>query len=105
MGVNAYFTTQGLLRVYFARSASESGTIGMSVGPPLQTALSSALGSKSLGFIGITYAANILGFLEGGDPACKIDSWVIHCCFDTKLVVLGSAWKARGEKDAPSHRN
>ncbi|KAJ7617521.1 cutinase precursor [Mycena polygramma] len=55
--------------VIFARGTSEAAPIGSIVGPPLQTALQSALGGKSLTFTGVDYAASIAGFLEGGDPA------------------------------------
>ncbi|KAJ6585375.1 cutinase [Mycena capillaripes] len=55
--------------VIFARGTTEAAPIGSIVGPPLQTALQSALGGKSLTFTGVDYAADIAGFLEGGDPA------------------------------------
>ncbi|KAJ7478219.1 cutinase [Mycena latifolia] len=55
--------------VIFARGTTESAPIGTIVGPPLEAALSSALGGKSLTFTGVDYAASIPGFLKGGDPA------------------------------------
>ncbi|KAJ6584001.1 cutinase [Mycena vulgaris] len=55
--------------VFFARGTTEPAPIGVLVGPPLETALQSALGGKSLTFTGVDYAADIPGFLEGGDPA------------------------------------
>ncbi|KAJ7143554.1 cutinase [Mycena crocata] len=55
--------------VIFARGTTEVAPIGSVVGPPLQAALKSALGGKSLTFTGVDYAADIAGFLEGGDPA------------------------------------
>ncbi|KAJ6583999.1 cutinase, partial [Mycena vulgaris] len=55
--------------VIFARGTAEVAPIGSVVGPPLQTVLQSALGGKSLTFTGVDYAADIPGFLEGGDPA------------------------------------
>ncbi|KAJ7213908.1 cutinase, partial [Mycena pura] len=55
--------------VIFARGTLEAAPIGSIVGPPLQTALQSALGGKSLTFTGVNYSASIAGFLEGGDPA------------------------------------
>ncbi|KAJ6585388.1 cutinase [Mycena capillaripes] len=58
--------------VFFARGTTETAPIGTVVGPPLQTALQAALGGKSLTFTGVNYAANIAGFLEGGDPAGSI---------------------------------
>ncbi|KAJ7464797.1 cutinase [Mycena galericulata] len=55
--------------VIFARGTTEPAPIGTIVGPPLQSALESALGSKTLSFTGVDYSASIAGFLEGGDPA------------------------------------
>ncbi|KAF7364843.1 Cutinase [Mycena venus] len=55
--------------VIFARGTTEAAPIGSIVGPPLQSALQVALGGKSLTFTGVNYAADIAGFLEGGDPA------------------------------------
>ncbi|THV08151.1 cutinase [Dendrothele bispora CBS 962.96] len=54
--------------VIFARGTTESAPIGTIVGPPLQSALQSQLGGRSLSFQGVDYPANIAGFLEGGDP-------------------------------------
>jgi cutinase len=80
--------------VYFARGTSESGTIGTSVGPPLQTALKSALGSKTLEFVGVPYAANVLGFLQGGDPAgattmANLVTAKASECPSTSIVISG----------------
>ncbi|KAJ7080516.1 cutA, cutinase A [Mycena epipterygia] len=55
--------------VIFARGTTETAPIGTIVGPPLEAALTSALGGKSLTFTGVDYPADIAGFLEGGDPA------------------------------------
>ncbi|KAJ7693861.1 hypothetical protein B0H17DRAFT_1132245 [Mycena rosella] len=41
--------------------------LGIAAGRPLQTALKTALGGKSLLFTGVDYPADIPGFLEGGD--------------------------------------
>ncbi|CAK5262526.1 unnamed protein product [Mycena citricolor] len=56
--------------VVFARGTTEVAPIGSVVGPPLQSALTSALGAagKSLSFAGVNYPANVQGFLAGGDP-------------------------------------
>ncbi|KAJ6560428.1 cutinase, partial [Mycena capillaripes] len=45
----------------------EPAPIGVVAGPPLQTALQTALGGKSLSFQGVDYPADIPGFLAGGD--------------------------------------
>ncbi|KAF8214052.1 carbohydrate esterase family 5 protein [Mycena galopus ATCC 62051] len=54
--------------VIFARGTTEPAPIGVVAGPPLQAALTTALGGKSLSFQGVDYPASIPGFLEGGDP-------------------------------------
>nr|GAT58447.1 cutinase [Mycena chlorophos] len=56
--------------VIFARGTTEPAPIGTIVGPPLQSALESALQGtgKTLSFQGVDYPASIQGFLEGGDP-------------------------------------
>ncbi|KAJ7228209.1 cutinase-domain-containing protein [Mycena pura] len=53
--------------VVFARGTTEPPPIGTVAGPPLQAALKTALGAKSLSFAGVDYPADIPGFLEGGD--------------------------------------
>ncbi|KAJ6561509.1 cutinase [Mycena vulgaris] len=53
--------------VFFARGTTEAAPIGTIVGPPLQAALKTALGGKSVSFAGVDYPADIPGFLEGGD--------------------------------------
>ena len=55
-------------KVIFARGTTEPAPIGVVAGPPLQAALKTALGSKTLSFAGVDYPASIPGFLEGGDP-------------------------------------
>lgn len=80
--------------VVFARGTTEPAPIGTIVGPPFQAALQSALGSKTLSFQGVDYAASIAGFLEGGDPqgaatmAQDVTS-TANSCPDTKIVMSG----------------
>ncbi|CAK5275273.1 unnamed protein product [Mycena citricolor] len=56
--------------VIFARGTTEAPPIGTVAGPPLQSALTSALRSsgKTLSFAGVSYPADVPGFLAGGDP-------------------------------------
>ncbi|KAJ6504645.1 cutinase [Mycena vitilis] len=80
--------------VIFARGTNEAVPIGSIVGPPLQTALQSALGGKSLTFTGVDYAASIAGFLEGGDPAGSITmaqdlTDAANSCPDAAIVTSG----------------
>lgn len=80
--------------VIFARGTTESEPIGTIVGPPLQAALTAALGSKTLNFVGVNYPASIAGFLEGGDPqgattmANDVTS-ALSSCPNTEIVVSG----------------
>jgi cutinase len=56
--------------VLFARGTSESGNVGVLVGPPLFMALQSLMKPSDLTIQGVNnYAANIEGYLAGGDPA------------------------------------
>jgi cutinase len=80
--------------VYFARGTGESGTIGTTVGPQFKAALKTALGSKTLEFVGVPYPANIWGFLEGGDPggSTTMANYVkakASSCPSTKIVLSG----------------
>ncbi|PPQ99216.1 hypothetical protein CVT24_009235 [Panaeolus cyanescens] len=80
--------------VVFARGTFETAPIGTVVGPPFEAALLSALGSKSLNFEGVNYAASLQGFLEGGDPqgAATMASDVntaASSCPSTKIVMAG----------------
>ncbi|KAJ7069486.1 cutinase [Mycena amicta] len=80
--------------VFFARGTTESGTIGTVIGPPLQTAIQNAIGSKTLTFTGVPYAADIPGFLEGGDPAgsatmAQMLTSAASSCPSAKLVSSG----------------
>jgi cutinase len=81
--------------VYFARGTREQpAPLGNIVGPPFQSALRSALGSKTLEFVGIEYLAIIPGFLVGGGPIGVINmaNSVIskaNSCPNTKIVISG----------------
>ncbi|KAF8912246.1 cutA, cutinase A [Gymnopilus junonius] len=80
--------------VIFARGTTELPPIGTIVGPPFELALQSTMGSKTLSFQGVDYAATIAGFLEGGDPqgAANMAQDVIstaNSCPDTKIVMSG----------------
>lgn len=80
--------------VIFARGTGEAAPIGTIVGPPFQSALQTALGSKSLSFQGVNYPASVAGFLEGGDPngaatmAQDVTS-TVNSCPSTKIVMSG----------------
>ncbi|KAJ7887485.1 cutinase [Mycena olivaceomarginata] len=65
--VTRRLNTDGTVKVIFARGTTEAPPIGTVAGPPLQAALKTALGGKSLSFQGVDYPADIPGFLAGGD--------------------------------------
>lgn len=80
--------------VVFARGTTELPPIGAIVGPPFQAALQAALGGRTLTFQGVNYAADVIGFLEGGDPAgaatmtADINA-AASSCPNTKIVMSG----------------
>ncbi|KAJ7849168.1 cutinase [Mycena leptocephala] len=53
----------------FARGTGEDGNVGTDVGAPLIADLRAALGTAGIAAQGVDYAADVLGYLEGGDPA------------------------------------
>lgn len=57
-----------LLIVIFARGTTEPGNVGTTVGPSFFQAIAEQIGGDSLAAQGVDYPANVLGFLEGGDP-------------------------------------
>ncbi|KAJ7643774.1 cutinase [Roridomyces roridus] len=80
--------------VIFARGTTETAPIGTIVGPPLEAALLVALGSKTLTFTGVPYAADIPGFLEGGDPAgsatmASLLTSAANSCPDAAIITSG----------------
>ena len=80
--------------VIFARGTTELPPIGTIVGPPLEAALISALGPKTLNFVGVDYAASIAGFLVGGDPIgaatmAKDVTSALGACPNTEMVMSG----------------
>ncbi|PPQ72420.1 hypothetical protein CVT26_003783 [Gymnopilus dilepis] len=80
--------------VIFARGSTEPPPIGLLVGPQFEAALQSALGSRSLNFVGVDYAASLLRYLEGGDRqgaatmAQDVESAAASCP-ETKIVMSG----------------
>ncbi|KIJ31995.1 carbohydrate esterase family 5 protein [Sphaerobolus stellatus SS14] len=86
--------------VVFAHGTSETAPIGSVVGPPFQAALQTALGSKPLNFIGITYAADVAAFGAGEDAAglatlaADVASQA-SACPNTKIVVSGYSVQSR----------
>ncbi|OMP84230.1 Cutinase [Diplodia seriata] len=58
------------LTVIYARGTTEPGPIGLIAGPPLKAALQEQMGggAGAVDFQGVDYAADVAGFLVGGDP-------------------------------------
>ncbi|KAI6352159.1 hypothetical protein MCOR25_009518 [Pyricularia grisea] len=58
------------ITVIYARGTTQDGNVGdpAAVGPLIFNALAGIVGTDRLAVQGVTYAANILGFLLGGDP-------------------------------------
>ncbi|KAH8828601.1 cutinase [Flagelloscypha sp. PMI_526] len=78
----------------FARGTTETGTIGTALGPGLWTAIATAIAPKTLSFQGVPYAADIPGFLAGGDPVgsatmASMAASAIASCPNTKVVLSG----------------
>jgi cutinase len=83
--------------VIYARGTTQEGNVGEanSEGPTFFNALASALGGTSrLAIQGVTYPANVLGFLAGGDAAgattmFNLINQAASKCPSTKIVVSG----------------
>ena len=81
--------------VIFARGTTETGNIGTVVGPPLESAVQSALGGASnVAFQGVKYPADVQGFLEGGDPdgaktMAGLAMQAVTDCPGTQVVMSG----------------
>jgi len=86
------------IHVFFARGTTELPPLGHRIGPQfldvLSTMLSSTHPALSLSFVGIDYPADLIGYLEGGDPtgginmASEINN-ILHACPDAKIVMSG----------------
>lgn len=80
--------------VIFARGTTETGNVGSVAGPPFFSALSTDIGAGNLAVQGVAYAADIPGFLEGGDPTgsstmASLVSQAQTQCPSTKIVMSG----------------
>ena len=80
--------------VIYARGTTESGNIGVSVGPALELTLDRRLGANTVAFQGVDYPADIAGYLAGGssEGAGTLASLVNTAatkCPDTQIVLSG----------------
>jgi Cutinase len=80
--------------VIFARGTTESGNVGVFAGPPFFNALEAMIGAQNVAVQGVDYAADIGGYLQGGDPAgaAKLASKANECasrCPNSQIVLSG----------------
>ncbi|KAF9053103.1 cutinase [Panaeolus papilionaceus] len=80
--------------VFFARGTTEVPTLGTIVGPRFSAALGRALPGRSVDFSGVSYPANVAGFLAGGDNGGSITmansvTSIANRCSNTKIVMSG----------------
>ena len=80
--------------VIFARGTIELGNVGSITGPPFFNALSDIIGTENFAVQGVDYPANIIGYLEGGDPGgaattAKLLEQAASQCPNTQIVLSG----------------
>ncbi|KAB8292274.1 hypothetical protein EYC80_008016 [Monilinia laxa] len=80
--------------VIFARGTTETPTLGTVIGPQFLAALRSSFGANAVTMNGVPYAADVPGFLQGGDPTgskvmANMVSSALSSCPETKLVISG----------------
>ncbi|RGP78906.1 cutinase [Fusarium longipes] len=80
----------------YARGTTQAGNVGDSaaVGPVLFNNLASRIGLNNLAVQGVTYPANVAGFLAGGDAAgsrtmATLISRAASQCPSTKIIISG----------------
>jgi len=78
--------------VIFARGTTEIGTLGESVGPVFAATLEELISGVSV--VGVTYPADVEGYLEGGDPIGNADMESLaeayaSSCPNGKIVLSG----------------
>ena len=80
--------------VIFARGTIELGNVGSITGPPFFNALDDVIGADNIAVQGVAYPANILGYLEGGDPGgaattASLLEQAASQCPNTQIVLSG----------------
>ncbi|KAF8171580.1 cutinase [Mycena galopus ATCC 62051] len=91
----------------FARGTGESGNVGTDVGAPLIADLRAALGTANIAAQGVDYAADVLGYLEGGDPAgsktmASLINQAASQCPSTQIAIGGYSQGAQLVHNAAS---
>lgn len=82
------------ITVIYARGTIELGNVGSITGPPFFNALDDLIGADNVAVQGVDYPANILGYLEGGDPGgaqttASLLEQAASQCPDTQIVLSG----------------
>ncbi|KAH6954154.1 hypothetical protein HG530_015142 [Fusarium avenaceum] len=82
--------------VVYARGTTQAGNVGdpAAVGPILFNNLASRIGLNNLAIQGVTYPANVAGFLAGGDAAgsktmADLIARAASQCPSTKIIISG----------------
>lgn len=80
--------------IIFARGTTESGNVGLSTGPPFFSAVAQAIGESNLAVQGVDYAADVAGFVAGGDATgsalmAQLVTQARQQCPNTKIVLSG----------------
>lgn len=80
--------------VIFARGTTEPGNVGTLTGPPFFQALAQQVGADNLAVQGVDYAADIPGFLAGGDAAgsqamAQLVQDTVQACPQSKVIMSG----------------
>lgn len=91
-GANANNCAQNI--VIFARGTTEPGNVGTLTGPPFFQALAQQVGADNLAIQGVDYAADIPGFLAGGDAAgsqtmAQLVQDTVQACPQSKVIMSG----------------
>lgn len=82
----------------FARGTTETGNMGSTVGPALETALESAFGSSKVATQGVTYPADVAGAVsgalnpgsaQGAKTMASLTQQALKNCPDTKVILAG----------------
>lgn len=78
----------------FARGTTEPGTLGTVVGPPLVRALEARAGRGNVDARGVPYAADIPGFLVGGDrkgsaTMAQMVTEAVNSCPGSTIIMSG----------------
>lgn len=80
--------------VIFARGTTEAGNVGSLTGPPFFQSLAQQVGAENLAVQGVDYAADIPGFLAGGDAAgsqtmAQLTQQAVQQCPQSKVLMSG----------------